>query len=493
MKTLQRYGKTSSGATYALVDNLTMTYSGNQLVHAADAVTNPAYSESADFKDKVSATGTIEYTYTANGAMNKDLNKGISDIQYNSLNLPQVMIINSPTAKAKNYYTYSASGVKLRTEQRYDPNYTVTPSNATNPTNDGLADYKNTDYVGNIVYETVKSGSTITNRTRILVDGGYYEGGVYYFYLTDHLGNNRVVVNQSGTVTQKNHYYPFGTAFADKYDNGTNQPYKYNGKELDGMHQLNLYDYSARYYESALGRFTSVDPLAEKYYSISPYVYVMNNPLKFIDPDGRDIKIYYQSGGKNYAFIFNGSNYTAAPKNEFVQKALQAYKYNVVNGGGESMYTLANSREMTVNLVESEYSRNTHSSGTVFWDTQHASKTAEGHMRSPATNLEHEMGHAESYMTDTKGHIKRASTYDKQYDTAEERRVITGTEAKTAQANGEYPKGYTRKDHDYHGTVKVNDVTKTTPTQQSQQQTQNQVQQQSTLSLWEKFKKWWNE
>ncbi len=176
--------------------------------------------------------------------------------------------------------------MKLKTEQRYDPNYTVTPSNATNPTNDGLSDYKNTDYVGNIVYETVKSGSTITNRTRILVDGGYYEGGVYHYYLADHLGNNRVVVNQSGTVTQKSHYYPFGTAFADKYDNGTNQPYKYNGKELDGMHQLNLYDYSARYYESALGRFTSVDPLAEKYYSWSPYAYVMNNPLKYIDPKG---------------------------------------------------------------------------------------------------------------------------------------------------------------------------------------------------------------
>jgi uncharacterized protein RhaS with RHS repeats len=53
------------------------------------------------------------------------------------------------------------------------------------------------------------------------------------------------------------------------------------------MHQLNLYDYSARYYESAIGRFTSVDPLAEKYYSISPYAYVANNPLKFIDPDGK--------------------------------------------------------------------------------------------------------------------------------------------------------------------------------------------------------------
>ncbi|WP_236264181.1 RHS repeat-associated core domain-containing protein, partial [Dysgonomonas sp. Marseille-P4677] len=53
------------------------------------------------------------------------------------------------------------------------------------------------------------------------------------------------------------------------------------------MHQLNLYDYSARYYESAVGRFTSVDPRAEKFYSWSPYAYCYNNPIKFVDPDGK--------------------------------------------------------------------------------------------------------------------------------------------------------------------------------------------------------------
>ncbi|MDR1706663.1 MAG: RHS repeat-associated core domain-containing protein [Prevotella sp.] len=97
-----------------------------------------------------------------------------------------------------------------------------------------------------------------------------------------------MVANTSGTAVQKNHYYPFGTAFADKYDNGTNQPYKYNNKELDQMHGLNLYDYSARYYESAIGRFTTVDPLAEMYYSWSPYAYCINNPLKYIDPTGEE-------------------------------------------------------------------------------------------------------------------------------------------------------------------------------------------------------------
>ncbi|MDU1892898.1 MAG: RHS repeat-associated core domain-containing protein, partial [Dysgonomonas sp.] len=63
-------------------------------------------------------------------------------------------------------------------------------------------------------------------------------------------------------------------------------PYKYNGKELDEMHGVNMYDYSARYKDE--WRFTTVDPLAEKYYSWSPYVYVGNNPIRIIDPTGED-------------------------------------------------------------------------------------------------------------------------------------------------------------------------------------------------------------
>ena len=104
------------------------------------------------------------------------------------------------------------------------------------------------------------------------------------------MGNNRIVANAAASVVQSTQYYPFGMPFADATGAGV-QPYKYNNKELDQMHGLNLYDYSARYYESALGRFTSVDPLAEKYYSISPYAYVMNNPLKYIDPDGMSVHL----------------------------------------------------------------------------------------------------------------------------------------------------------------------------------------------------------
>jgi len=70
----------------------------------------------------------------------------------------------------------------------------------------------------------------------------------------------------------------------DNYDNR----YKYNNKELDQMHGLDLYDYGARHYDASIGRWETVDPLAEKHYNISPYVYCSGNPVNKIDPDGRD-------------------------------------------------------------------------------------------------------------------------------------------------------------------------------------------------------------
>ncbi len=291
---LNRVGKTGA-TTYGLIDKLTMDYTGtgNQLKSVSDEAANILISESSDFKDKVSPAGTVEYTYNANGAMKSDLNKGITQIQYNSLNLPRAIEIANSSVSGRIKYTYSAGGVKLRTIHETDMNVQNATVMAVAPFSTETTSTETTDYVGNIIYK-----DNVLNR--ILVDGGYIEGGVYHYYMTDHLGNNRVVVNASGTITQRNHYYPFGTAFAEKYDDGKNQPYKYNGKELDQMHGLNLYDYSARYYESAIGRFTSIDPHAENYYSWSPYVYVGNNPLKYIDPTGMDWYLNEQTGETYY-------------------------------------------------------------------------------------------------------------------------------------------------------------------------------------------------
>jgi RHS repeat-associated protein len=81
------------------------------------------------------------------------------------------------------------------------------------------------------------------------------------------------------------------------------QPYKYNGKELDQMHGLNMYDYSARHLALDVPRFTTVDPLAEKYYSWSPYSYVRNNPLLRLDPTGKwDVTVHAYKEREKYGY-----------------------------------------------------------------------------------------------------------------------------------------------------------------------------------------------
>ena len=122
---------------------------------------------------------------------------------------------------------------------------------------------------------------------------GYYNPVTanYYYYLKDHLGNNRVTYHYSGSVPvidQEVEYYPFGSMFAA--NNLQNNLYLYNGKELNNEFFEN-YDYGARFYDAQMGRWHAVDPLAEKYPNISPYAYVANNPIKFVDPDGREIKL----------------------------------------------------------------------------------------------------------------------------------------------------------------------------------------------------------
>ena len=94
---------------------------------------------------------------------------------------------------------------------------------------------------------------------------------------------------KTGYVIQKINYYPFGAQFCDGSTDSNVQSHKYNGKEFDKMHGLNTYDYGARQYNPVTARWDRMDPLAEKYYSISPYAYCMNNPIIFVDPDGMDV------------------------------------------------------------------------------------------------------------------------------------------------------------------------------------------------------------
>ncbi len=112
-----------------------------------------------------------------------------------------------------------------------------------------------------------------------------------------------------------NHYYPFGGVFASS---NNVQSYKYNGKELDTKKGLNWYDYGARHYDAALGRWFAADPLAEKYYDWSPYNYCANNPIKYVDPTGKMKVIYNPDGTYKETTHNNWVHNTFMGRQEFI-------------------------------------------------------------------------------------------------------------------------------------------------------------------------------
>ncbi|RHI39246.1 RHS repeat-associated core domain-containing protein [Bacteroides intestinalis] len=287
IKGLQRYGQTGA-STYGLIDNLSYTLNGNQWNRVDDAVNASAYNGGFEFKDAVKQAN--EYAYDNNGNLTKDLNKGIEEIQYNSLNLPKLIKFKDQSTIT---YTYAADGTKLRVEHKIGSSTT------------------RTTYCRNVIYEGSIAKYLLTEEGYVSLDNGEY-----YYYLKDHQGNNWVVVDQNSNVEETNHYYPFGGVFTNTRNA---QPYKYNGKELDTKKGLNWYDYGARMYDAALGRWHVVDPLAEKYYSVSPYNYCMNNPVNAIDSNGE--KIVFVNGFLGFGSPTGGSAYWGGTNSSFVRGA----------------------------------------------------------------------------------------------------------------------------------------------------------------------------
>ena len=124
----------------------------------------------------------------------------------------------------------------------------------------------------------------------------------YHYQVRDHQGNIRVV-DEVGNLEQKNEYFAYGGPWVSSTNQGF-QPYKYNGKELDRVHGLDWYDYGARRYDPAFCMFTQMDPLAEQYPHLNPYVYCAGNPVRYVDPDGMD---YWSTNDKEQIIAFLNS------------------------------------------------------------------------------------------------------------------------------------------------------------------------------------------
>jgi RHS repeat-associated protein len=167
-------------------------------------------------------------------------------------------------------YLYNATGIKLQKKVTQGATITIT---------EYLTGFQ---YQGNVLQFFPHAEGYVNNTA------GVYN---YVFNYIDHLGNVRLSYTKNATtgvlnILEESHYYPFGlkhsgynsTVVASSYK------YKYNGKELQDELGLNFYDYGARNYDAAIGRWMNIDPLAEQMRRWSPYNYCFNNPMRFVDP-----------------------------------------------------------------------------------------------------------------------------------------------------------------------------------------------------------------
>jgi RHS repeat-associated protein len=275
--TLNRKGNSIKDGLVVDLDVLTYNYDGNQLKKVIDSSNN-----TDGFKQGSNAI--THYEYDDFGNLKIDKNKGIINIKYNHLNLP----IEITLENGKIEYFYTSDGVKVHKKVTQKVN------------NRDKVDL--TDYLGSFQY---LNGKLIFLKT----SEGYFnaETNNFIYEYKDYLGNVRLTFSdlnknekiESDEILKENNYYPFGLVHSgyNEKDNSKikNYKYEYNGKEYQDELNLNLLDYGARNYDSAIARWVNVDPLAEKYPGTSPYVFVGNNPIVFIDDDGKDYRIFFDS------------------------------------------------------------------------------------------------------------------------------------------------------------------------------------------------------
>jgi len=139
-------------------------------------------------------------------------------------------------------------------------------------------------------------------------------GEIVHFYHNDHLGSPLAMTDEDGSVVWRRDYFPFGQEI-DPGGETTFNPHTFTGKEFDA--ETGLYYYGARYYDPVIGRFISVDPAGSDPsdpQSWNRYVYTLNNPYKYVDPDGEivwDVIDFACFGYSTYRFIDDPSWSTA--------------------------------------------------------------------------------------------------------------------------------------------------------------------------------------
>ena len=320
IKTLSRNGLKSDN-TFGLIDNLAYSYQANS--NKIQAVTDNS-NDTASFAD---ATGDTDYTYSQDGSLTSDANKGITNIEYNYLKRPKKYTFSNGSTLENQY---DATGKKLKSISSDGTTY---------------------DFLGNLIYKN-------NVLYQISHDEGRIIKGEYEYEIKDHLGNLRVSFRDSlgvAKITQKQDYDVYGSelqglSYTKPLWNQDN--FKYLGRE--SISQTGYIDLLNRQYDRILGRFTSIDPLAEKGGNWSPYSYAFDNPVNFHDPDGRwPYPIFVRSFiststvGGGY-FRGDGRGASTDLSRNTTSRVTQSYTANTDNGTVSNVSTRSDFTRMTV-------------------------------------------------------------------------------------------------------------------------------------------------
>ena len=317
MLRMTRMGLTAPGR-YGEVDNVTATYTGNQLHTLRDDAPEVLLEASMDVSSGLYPSGS--FAYDANGNMTSDMSRDITDMEYNALNLP----CRATFADGSRIdWLYTASGEKLRQT-------VIAATGDTLSRRDYLGPYL---FVDNEFdrYETAEGYITPDNAFHAYIPD--YQGNIVGVYNT----SPNAITSIASPLEQHTRYYPYGLPFADA-SNPTANRRKYGAKELTPDLGLNAYDFEARTLTPALCRWTIQDPEQEQYYDISSYAFCHNNPVMYVDPSGKtDFLVQeteehiYVNDNVNQVIEISGSNYQTLVSQGF-DSTTEEYSNIVANG-----------------------------------------------------------------------------------------------------------------------------------------------------------------
>lgn len=404
----------SRGSSAAPYDDIHISYRGNQIDDVADESRNDA--QLGHIPQLVAGDYPGAVAYDSCGRIIRDQSHDVTKIAYNDLGLTQMVKMGTGDRVD---FSYSSDGIKRSMLTSHF--YTVTVKRYDRETGDTIVENRRKvlssrrRYFGNVVVEAGKPD-------RIYNDYGYSDVAsdsvARYYYVRDYLGSVRLVLDQNGKVVQATDYTASGIPVEALAEPAADSRL-YCGKDWVGFQGLSLYYNHARLYDPLLMRFTTQDPMAEKYYATSPYLYCAGNPVSLLDPDGTIIvfrengkQYFYQDGSQGAGFYDREGNRYGG-KTAFVDSLTSAL--GQLRSGEIGNFLVSKLMESSVGVSVEFDDRNITRGAKVWWNPyeQSSGPVADGECsREAFIGLGHELAHVLDNINKTKSAGVWFYTYD---------------------------------------------------------------------------------